>query len=263
MHRTSKWIFSVKNIGKWFWVYKMMRNHLIRLRKKLKGSKIAHFAVELSTFGAWKRTFCLHPLDWVLYRHNAANMKMYKYTTVYISFKGSGPVLSHVLTKDGLSIRWQDGLLLVLFLSVGNDVNQVLVVQVPCYIWGEGSEHLLHLTEKQNRFIRALSCHKYNKKSVCMERCDDDSLRASFFLYEIVSDVDVQSSWWCSSCCAFLDSPTHTKQSDIIMIITANVPLQGRIGLLVLLASVSHWTGKERKKHCMRWRGLEEEMCSS
>lgn len=41
------------------------------------------------------------------------------------------------------------GLLLVLFLSVGDDVNQVLVVQVPCHIWGEGSEHLLHLTDKK------------------------------------------------------------------------------------------------------------------
>lgn len=35
--------------------------------------------------------------------------------------------------------------LLVLFLSVGDDVNQVLVVQVSSHIWGEGGEHLLHL----------------------------------------------------------------------------------------------------------------------
>lgn len=42
--------------------------------------------------------------------------------------------------------------LLVLFLSVSNDVNQVLVVQVPCHIWGEGSEHLLHLTNRKIDF---------------------------------------------------------------------------------------------------------------
>lgn len=91
-------------------------------------------------------------LEWVLYRDNAANIKMCKNTTVHISFKGSGPVSSHVRSKDGLSIWWtcwQKGLLLVFFLSVGNDVNQVLVVQVPCHIWGEGYEHLLHLTNKK------------------------------------------------------------------------------------------------------------------
>lgn len=35
---------------------------------------------------------------------------------------------------------------------MSNDVNQVLVVQVPCHIWGEGSEHLLHLTDKKIDF---------------------------------------------------------------------------------------------------------------
>lgn len=40
-------------------------------------------------------------------------------------------------------------LLLVLLLSVGNDVHQVLVVQVSCHIWREGGEHLLHLTNRK------------------------------------------------------------------------------------------------------------------
>ena len=46
---------------------------------------------------------------------------------------------------------WGGGkvLLLVLLFSVSDDVNQVLVVQVARHIWGEGGEHLLHLTDKR------------------------------------------------------------------------------------------------------------------
>lgn len=44
---------------------------------------------------------------------------------------------------------WEKVLLLVLLLSVSDDVNQVLVVQVARHIWGEGGEHLLHLTDKR------------------------------------------------------------------------------------------------------------------
>lgn len=39
--------------------------------------------------------------------------------------------------------------LLVFFLSVSDYVNQVLVIQVSSHIWGEGGEHLLHLSSKQ------------------------------------------------------------------------------------------------------------------
>lgn len=81
-----------------------------------------------------------------------AHKDVHTHTIVPVSPKGSGPVPSHVQAKDRLSI-WRTGWwrvsLLVLFLSVSNDVHQVLVVQVPCYIWGEGSEHLLHLTNRK------------------------------------------------------------------------------------------------------------------
>ena len=43
--------------------------------------------------------------------------------------------------------RGEWGLILVLLLPVGDDVNQVFVVQVPGHVWGEGGEHLLHLNE--------------------------------------------------------------------------------------------------------------------
>ena len=46
----------------------------------------------------------------------------------------------------GKGAKW--GLVLVLLLAMGDDMNQVFVVQVPGYIWGEGGEHLLHLNLK-------------------------------------------------------------------------------------------------------------------
>lgn len=76
---------------------------------------------------------------------------------------------------------WQKVSLLVLFLSVSNDVNQVLVVQVPGHIWGEGSEHLLHLTNKKKTdltitFIRALHLSQRQHIAQCaLKRRDDDS----------------------------------------------------------------------------------------
>ncbi len=81
-------------------------------------------------------------------------------------------------------------LLLVLFFSVGDDVNQVLVVQVPCHIWGEGSEHLLHLRQRQH------------KAHVAM-------IHQGLFLYEQASDhVDDHPDGIHLS---LLFGPTHTQ----------------------------------------------------
>lgn len=40
---------------------------------------------------------------------------------------------------------------------MGNDVNQVLIVQVPGHIWWEGGEHLLHLTREEQTDFGSLS----------------------------------------------------------------------------------------------------------
>lgn len=38
------------------------------------------------------------------------------------------------------------GLFLILLFPVCDDVHQVLVIEVSCYIWREGCKHLLHLS---------------------------------------------------------------------------------------------------------------------
>lgn len=58
------------------------------------------------------------------------------------------------------SLREKKKSLLVFFLSVSDDMNQVLVVQVSGHIWGEGSEHLLHLSSHEKTDFN----NKPNKK---------------------------------------------------------------------------------------------------
>lgn len=131
--------------------------------------------------------------------HCTAHKDVHTHTIVPVSPKGSGPVPSHVQAKDRLSIwgtGWWRVSLLVLFLPVSNDVHQVLVVQVPCYIWGEGSEHLLHLTNRKTD-LRSVS------RSVCIQTCDDESQ------WNVsAEDVHGSSRWRWSRLC-FLDMHTQ------------------------------------------------------
>lgn len=58
-----------------------------------------------------------------------------------------------ILMSRGKSEKIID-LFLVLFFTVCDDIDQVLIVQVPCYIWRESRKHLLHLrTQNENKWL--------------------------------------------------------------------------------------------------------------
>lgn len=175
--------YEKKNIGKVFFflsLYKTMeeKNWIsFRWRWKHTEGKIVHYiaAVTCPFFGTWKKKLYVLILlcSWVstvqkqCCQHKSCMNKPQSIDLL----QRQGGFRSHVRTRDGLSTtqtHWQNASLLVLFLSVGNDVNQVLIVQVSCHIWGEGSEHLLHLKKQKAdiRFVRSFSLCKttQNKK---------------------------------------------------------------------------------------------------
>lgn len=93
-----------------------------------------------------------------MYKHTEA--KKQTHNRVQISFQGCGLTFNHVQFEnaDDQALPEQmktkePALLLVLLLSVSNDVNQVLIVQVPGHIRWEGGEHLLHLTMRKQTVL--------------------------------------------------------------------------------------------------------------
>lgn len=64
-----------------------------------------------------------------------------------------------------------EGSLLVLLLSMSNDVNQVFVVQVSSHIRGEGSKHLLHLSNRKGDNTTFIRCYPHTAHNpVCIKR---------------------------------------------------------------------------------------------